>query len=49
MIKKLQILKGKTKIKFDKNISTYYENMVLGWMKILLLKKIKVLLKFTMK
>ena len=31
MIKKLQQLKGKTKLKFYKNISNYYDNMNIGF------------------
>ena len=53
MINKLQSLKGKTKIKFCKNISKYYVEMKKKTFKlitkILLLKMLKVLVKFIMK
>ena len=48
MINKLQELKGKTKLKFYKNISNYYD-MNIRMMKILLLQMLKVLVKFIMK
>ena len=49
MIIKLQSLKGKTKLKFYKNISNYYtkrKNKIFKIKKILLLKMLKVLVKF---
>ena len=52
MINKLQSLKGKTKLKFYKNLSKYYNGMKnrnFQTQKILLLKMLKVLVKFTMK
>ena len=52
MINKLQQLKGKTKLKFYKLISNYYDEMKqknFKLKKILLLKMLKVLVKFIMK
>ena len=53
MINKLQRLKGKTKLKFYKNISNYYKEMkkkiFKHMIKILLVKMLKVLIKFIMK
>ena len=49
LINKLQEIKGKTKSNLYENISNYYDNMILGWMKILLLEMLKVLIKFIMK
>ena len=52
MINKLQSLKGKTKIKYYKNISNYYTEIkieILKLKKILFLEMLKVLVKFIMK
>ena len=53
-IDKLQQLKGRTKLKFHKNISTYYREMKEKKTKIfkpkfLLLKMLKVIVKFILK
>ena len=52
MINKLQQLKGKTKLKFYKNVSNYYIEMKIKTFKlkkILLVKMLKVIVKFIMK
>ena len=52
MIDKLQQLKCKTKLKYYKNISKYYDEMkqkIFKLKKILLLEMLKVLVKFIMK
>ena len=52
MIDKLQTLKGKTKLKFYKNINNYYDEMNnknFRFEEDLLLKMLKVLVKFIMK
>ena len=49
LINKLQQLKGKTKLKFYKNISQYCENMNIRFDENRLLKMLKVLVKFIMK
>ena len=47
--KYLKEVKGKTKLIFYKNIGKYYDNIILGWIKILLVKMLRVLLKISMK
>ena len=46
---KLQEIKGKTKIKFYKNISNYYDNAKFRMDEGLLLDMLKVLVKFILK
>ena len=49
MIDKLQSLKGKTKLKFYKNISNYYDNMNIRFDEDHFAKTLKVSVKFIMK
>ena len=49
MINKLQSLKGKTKLKFYKNLGHFYDIMNISFDEDLLLKMLKVLVKFIMK
>ena len=49
MINKLQSLKGKTKLKFCKNLSKYYDNMDNRLDQDTFAKMLKVLVKFILK
>ena len=49
LIDKLQQLKGKTKLKFHKNYSNFYDNMNISFDEDHLLKMLKVLVKIIMK